>query len=237
MNCSCPRLEIGPLVSIIQHTPDCSKNKNKPAFGVKKYRLTAGPSEHISRELRVISEIEGEVGEHPDWKASHQFVPEEGSNFQAIKGPGAWLSEQRRLLPQLTGASQEKVDKVFQQIDLCELCHLRPVRRKPDGRYPTLRACQECAAARLKQQMKEGGLRHRREKRGVKICPRCKIGVVELWKKICGACLEKSKAEHRFKEKEYFRRYHQKQMEEKRGLGEIAEPSLEEPTRALEIGL
>ena len=231
MNCSCPKIEVGPLISIVQHTVECPKNTNKKAFGVKLYPLQSGPAEYQPREIPVLSDIEGEVATNPIWQDNaNRHIPEEGANFQAITGPGVWLREQEFLLRRLGSKNPTAV----RDFDKCEICHVRPVRRKSDGRYPTLHACQECADARLKQQRKEGGLRHRRKLRGIRICARCKIGTVELRKKICAQCLQKSRLEHREVEREYFRGYHQKQMAEKRRLREIAETSLDE-TRPGEI--
>src|SRR3989442_2722375 len=130
---------------LIQYAPDCPKHKNHAPYGVKIFALSSSTNEVARREIREPDGGiggEGVVSENPEWRLKRDFFIEEGRNYQAIKGPGAWLKEQERIAKGL--GSNLKLET----IDICTICHLRPVRRKSDGKYPTLRACQECADAR-----------------------------------------------------------------------------------------
>jgi len=221
--CTCPRVVVSPQFSFVQHIQTCPRLKPRVKFGIKRYSLTAGPASFVPRELPVISELEGEVAPNPEYefKVAQEYHPEAGQLDPAVaspfdlKGPGRFWAEQAKLSKQLGGNLN------IRAIDLCETCHIRPIRRVGNGHhYPPFRhTCKECEAAHQKEihgaqlerdrakwrsgfykfspdldRKKASDLAYRRRKRGIKICPRCSVGVVELRNQICKACRDKHAA-------------------------------------------
>lgn len=201
MNCTCPRLEASPTFSIVQHTPDCPKNKNKARFGVRKYKLRGGPTEYQPREIRVIGGLEGEVAENPIYKdslyvaklGSDEVQPERGRQYaETSTGFGEWMHQQDILGKKL--GFEPGLEETLRTLDKCGSCHKRPVRRGTNGQYLrplSPRLCKECYLVRHRKRQADWCRRHRLMTRTL-VCHRCKGGIRNPPQRLCPDCLKKA---------------------------------------------
>jgi len=218
--CKCPTFEIGPGIRpLIQHSKDCSDSPNKPTFGVKQYSLTSAPAAYVPREIRVMSDLEGEVAVNPEFAVGVDTFQDSTRTEFRPTGMGVWVKKQEWLLSKISD-SRISPAEVFASVSKCEQCKIKPIRLTPLGKYPSAgyRLCDDCeykrahdhnaTYAREKYRAKKGEVRSYQHgwKKATeeKAALKKKLGVQRL-RKDCLSAVERAE-KHRRYQREWLRR-------------------------------